>query len=414
MEEQAARLALSLAIGLLVGLERGWRERDAPDHSRTAGLRTYGISGLLGGLSATLSAAVGSPGLMVAALLVFAALLGVYKMREAIADEDFSATGVIAGVAVFLLGALAVAGDYRLAAGGGAALAAVMASRETLHRLLRRMTWQELRAALTLAAMTAIVLPLLPDRAVDPWGGFNPREVWLFTILVAAISFAGYVATRVFGQGRGLLVSSILGAIVSSTAVTVSLARRTTEPPSLMAGAAALAAAVSVTRVLLIVAAVSPAVLWHVLLPAGAAALVFACGGVILLFGTGRPDTDQMGLKNPFDLGPLLFFAAAFAAIASASAYLRTLIGEPGMLATSAIAGMFDVDVAVLSAVRQVGTPGASTLAASAANAVLLALISNGMARAVLAGMTGTIGFSLRYAGISIGAATAAALVYIV
>lgn len=402
-DELAVRLALALAIGLLVGLERGWRERHAPDRSRTAGIRTYAMSGFLGGLFAALSQALGSTAVFVAGLVAFTLVLSVYKLREAIADEDYSATGVIAGLGVFALGGLAVAGDFRVAAGGGAALAAVLASRELLHRLLRRMSWEELRAALILAVMTAIVLPLLPDRAIDPWQGFNPRQVWLFTILVAALSYAGYVATRVLGQGRGLLAGSVFGAIVSSTAVTVALARRSDEAPGPIAGAAALAAAVSISRVCVIVAIAAPAILFDVAIPALASAIVFVIGGAFLLFGRSEEISGEARIRNPFDLLPLLGFAASFAAIAAASAWLTQRLGEGGMLVTSALSAMFDVDVAVLSAARQLGTADVALRPSEAgvADAVLLALLSNAAGRTLLAILAGTARFLLAYAGIA-------------
>ncbi|MBX3531964.1 MAG: MgtC/SapB family protein [Rhizobiaceae bacterium] len=407
IEEQAGRLGLALAIGLLVGLERGWRERDEPDHSRTAGLRTYGISSLFGGLLATLGGATGSSLVLAAGLAVFAAIFAAYKLREAIADDDYSVTGVIAGLCVFALGALAVAGDYRLAAGAGVALTALLASREALHSLLRRMTWEELRAALVLAAMTAIVLPVLPDRPIDPWGGVNPREIWLFTILVAALSFAGYVAIRVFDRSRGLLIGSLLGAIVSSTAVTVALARRVGESPSAMAGAASMAAAVSVLRVQVIVAITAPQVLPYVVLPGLAAALVFLAAGWMLVFQRNNDAMSEAGLSNPFDLGPLLAFAAAFAVIAGASAYLRGQLGDAGMLTTSVVAGVFDVDVAVLTAVRQEGE------LATAGDAVLLALLANAAGRAALGSLAGRWRFAVRYCASSAAAALAGAIAYL-
>lgn len=153
MDPLIARLGLALAIGLLVGLERGWQERDAPDRSRTAGIRTFGISGLLGGVLAALASALGSVSVLVGGFIAFAAIFAWYKAREAAHDEDFSVTSVIAGLGVFALGALSVAGDYRAAAAGGAALAAILASREVLHGLLKRLTWVELRPALILAVM---------------------------------------------------------------------------------------------------------------------------------------------------------------------------------------------------------------------------------------------------------------------
>lgn len=130
MDALLARLGLAPAIGLLVGLERGWRERDAPDRSRTAGIRTYGISGLLGGTFAALAESLNAASVLVAGFLGFAAVFASYKAREAAHDDDFSVTGVVAGFGVFALGSLAVSGDYQAAAGGGAALAGILASRE--------------------------------------------------------------------------------------------------------------------------------------------------------------------------------------------------------------------------------------------------------------------------------------------
>ncbi|WP_159650717.1 MgtC/SapB family protein, partial [Bosea sp. 125] len=225
MESLIAKLGLALAIGLLVGLERGWRERDAPDGARTAGIRTYAITGLLGGLTASLALSLEAPSLLIAGLFAFTAVFAWYKSREALHDADFSVTGVVAGMSVFMLGALAVTGDQRAAAAGGTALAVILASRDLLHGLVKRISWVELRAALVLAVMTAIILPLLPAQAVDPWGGFNPRQVWIFTVLTAAISYLGYIAVRVLGATRGVLVGGLAGAVVSSTAVTLALAR---------------------------------------------------------------------------------------------------------------------------------------------------------------------------------------------
>ena len=128
MDALLPRLGLALAIGLLVGLERGWRERDAPDRSRTAGIRTYAISGMLGGVFAALAESLDAVSILVAGFLGFVAVFASFKAREAAFDDDFSVTGVIAGLGVFALGALAVSGDHQAAAGGGAALAGIVAN----------------------------------------------------------------------------------------------------------------------------------------------------------------------------------------------------------------------------------------------------------------------------------------------
>lgn len=388
------RLGLALAIGLLIGLERGWRERDAPAQSRTAGIRTYGISGLLGGIFAALAQSLGAVSVLIAGFLGFAAIFAFYKAREATHDQDFSVTGVIAGLAVFALGALAVAGDYRAAAAAGTALAAILASRDVLHSLLKRLTWVELRSALILAVMTAIILPVLPDRPIDPWGGFNPREVWFFTVLIAAISYLGYIAVRLLGPTRGLIVSAVTGAMVSSTAVTLSLARtaQTTGNPYPMAGAASLAAMVSVARVCIVVALIEPSVLMAVAPPAVAAAFGFGLCAAALLIRRDDGAAVDAPTRSPFDLGSLLVFAVLFALVSMANAVLVRTLGTEGLVATSAVSGAIDVDVAVLSVLRLVGT---STTAATAGAAVLAAVFVNSLLKVVLAAASAPLRFSL-------------------
>ena len=406
MDTLIAQLGVALAIGLLVGLERGWRERDAPDRSRTAGIRTFGITGLLGGVVAALAKALAANSVLVAGFIAFAAIFAWYKAREAEHDEDFSVTTVIAGLAVFALGALCVAGDFRVAAAGGAALAALLASREVLHGLLQRLTWIELRSALILAAMTVIVLPLLPDRTLDPWGGFNPREIWLLTVLMASISFVGYVAVRVLGNARGLIVSSLAGAVVSSTAVTLSLARTANGASNSLpfAGAASLAAMVSILRVCLAVLVLAPGVAAFIAAPALAAALAFGvCGTIALAIHDQKPESPGAA-RNPFELAPLLIFALLFAFASTASAALAARFQEQGLLASSAVAGAFDVDASVLSALRLVKH---SISIETVGHSVLMALMANAVGRLSLAVVAGPVRFWLPLAGMTLIAAAA-------
>ena len=406
MDTLILRLALALAIGLLVGLERGWREREAPDRSRTAGIRTYGLSGLLGGLFAALAQAFGSSAILVAGLLTYSAIFTWFKTREAIHDHDFSVTSVVAAIAVFALGALAVAGDQLAAAAGGAALAAVLASRQFLHSMLRRLSWVELRSALILAVMSAVVLPLLPNHTIDPWGGLNPWQIWFFTVLTAAISFVGYVAVRLLGEARGLLVSSLASAVVSSTAVTVALARTAKSGGNVLplAGAASLAAMVSILRVCVVVLIVAPGVAAIVAAPALAAALCFALGGAFLLFRKGGGGQPAGEARNPFEILPLLVFAILFGAVSMASAALVARVGQSGLIVTSALSGTFDVDVAVLSALRLVGEV---IQPQTAGLAVLGALAANALGRLTLAVVAGPIRFSLPLGTIALAAAGA-------
>ncbi len=408
MLDQFFRLAVALAIGLLVGLERGWREREEPAGSRTAGLRTFGIFGLLGGVFAILTTALDAPVIFAAGFLGVASLFGLFQFREAGHDGNFSVTGVMAGLGVFGLGGLAVIGDYRIATAGGAALAAVLASREILHTSLRRLRWIELRSALVLAVMTTIILPVLPNRTIDPWGGMNPREIWFFTVLIATISFAGYVAVRVLGATRGLLVSALAGALASSTAVTVALARMAKGAPQVrpLVGAAALAGMVSILRVLVVVALLRVEILAIVAVPALCAAAVLGATGLALLLRSSSAQQPQELLRNPFEVRALLVFAALFALVSTASAALVDRFGGSSLPATSALSGMFDVDVAVLSAVRldaaEVGLPTIGT-------AILIALAANALGRMSLAVLAGPVRFWLPLLAATLAAVAAGA-----
>jgi len=153
-----------------VGIERGRRQRKSPDGGRTAGVRTFALIGLFGGLLGALSAAAGSSAPWIAGLIVLTSVFAVFSLREGKAEHDFSVTGVVVAMTVLVLGVLAVVGDVRIAGAAGVTTAALLASREHLHRVVRRLTWLELRSALLLLAMTAVALPLLPNRTIDPWG----------------------------------------------------------------------------------------------------------------------------------------------------------------------------------------------------------------------------------------------------
>lgn len=400
------RFAAALAAGLVVGVERGWRERDEPAGSRTAGVRTYALSALLGAILAAAGQQLGSALPPAAGLLAFGGAFTWFKLREATRTGSASVTGVVAGLAVYGVGVLTVVGDPLAAAAAAVAVAGLLASRDVLHGLLTRLSWSELRSALLLLAMTVIVLPLLPDHAVDPYGGVVPSEIWAFTVLTAGISYGGYVAVRVAGPMRGLVVASLAGAVVSSTAVTVALARQVAAGAAAQprAGGAALAALVSILRVLTIVALVAPPLIWRVAPPALAAAAVFAAAAAAFLLRDRAPrgaeGTEPQG--NPFEIRFLLIFAAAFSAVAFLAAWLTQEFGSGGLLVNAAVVGVVDVDIATLTAARLSGGP---VSADEAADAILLVLAVNALARVIYAATIGAAGFALRLAG-----ATAAAL----
>ena len=266
-ESLLSRVALALGIGLLIGLERGWRTRTAESGSRAAGVRTFAISGLLGGIAGAIAQTFNAPGgsiFLSVSFAAYAAVMTTFCRDENAAEGTFSATTAIAGLLTFTLGAYAIIGDERIAAAAAIAATGLLAIREELHGLVEKITWPELRSGLLLLAMTFIALPLIPSEPIGPFGGVNPREVWIIAILLACVSFVGYAAVKYLGASRGVLLAAAAGGLVSSTAVTVTNARRAAAhegSPELLAAGVSVATAVSFLRVFTLAALLQPKLL---------------------------------------------------------------------------------------------------------------------------------------------------------
>lgn len=398
------RLAVAFGIGFLVGVERGWKHRDAADGARAAGLRTHAIIGLLGGICALLTPTVGQAG-FAALTLAFAAALIWFKVRESERDHDLSVTGTIAALLVFALGAYAMHGDLWIAAAAGVTLAGVLTFKRGLHGWLDKLTWEELRSALLILAATAIALPLLPDRTIDIWSAINPRELWLLTILVAGASFAGYVAVRLLGPEIGVLAGAAAGALVSSTIVTAELGRRVHSGTSAVATAAAgasLAAAVSMSRVLILSAIAAAAAFPLVIAPIGAAALAFVGSAFALRAFAGEAvQVREQKMQSPLKLTSVAQFAALLGAFIVIGRIVSERYGEGVLLPFAATAGVADVDAVTLAAGSLV-RGGLDPLIG--AHAIIIGAVVNTFSKGVI----GFIAGGWRYAALYLGAALAA------
>lgn len=411
-QELATRLSLALALGFVIGLERGWKERDEAEGQRAAGLRTFSLIGLMGGVFGVLS--LGGDRLLISAgFITTGAVLALFIWRDTAREGDYSATTLIAALLTFALGALAVLGDMQLAAGAGVATVALLAHKAALHGFLSRLTWQELRSGLLLAAMTFIALPLLPDRAIDPWGALNPHQLWLMTILIAAVSFAGYVAVKLAGPSRGLVLAAALGGLVSSTVVTLtlaSLARTNAARIGLLAGGILASGAVMMGRVLVLAGAVNLPLARALAVPLAAAALVQAVSAMLLIgrdHRVGGQGPEALMHRNPFLLPEVLKFGAMLAVVMLAAGIAHSLWGGGGLLAVAAISGLADVDALTLS----VANMGPAT--AAGAVAVLTAVGVNSIAKAVYAWIAGGARIGLVLLAFNLAAIVAAAAAYI-
>jgi uncharacterized membrane protein (DUF4010 family) len=405
--ELLLRLGLALAIGLLVGVERHWREREALPGSRTAGVRTFGLSGLLGGIAGlcarteAVGGGLGGALLVSGVLLAFASGMILFKLHEAITDETTSVTTVVAAILVFMLGVSAVLGDRVVAAAAGVAATALLASREMLHGLMRRLTWIELRSALVILAMSFIILPLVPPTPIGPFGGIDFASVWMLAIMIAAVSYVGYVASKLIGPSQGLLVAGALGGLASSTAVTLTMARQSAQAPApsaAPAAAAMTASAVAVLRIGGLALALRPDLVFALTPALALMALCFgACAAAVALRQSTAPDIAAH-LTNPFDLRMILRFTVLIT-LASYLVKAWLLVAAPASLVPMALlAGLADADAVILSLAR---SDAPSRLLPSA---IIAAISADVAAKAAYAAWIGTRAFAMAYAAAALAA----------
>ncbi|MCJ8238272.1 MgtC/SapB family protein [Peteryoungia algae] len=396
------RFGLAIAIGAAVGVERHWRERDAPEGARIAGIRTFTLIGTTGGLAGLLDAGLtpGSlSGLIVASFLIaIAVVLLRFGLMEARAEGSFSATTVIAGITTFALGALAVTGDMAVASAAGAAVVTVLASREFLHGAIRRLTWIELRSAVILLAMSFVLLPLIPVDLSGPFGGVSPRSLVILVILLASISYAGYVAVRLIGGGRGDLVAGAVGGLVSSTATTLAMARQSelaVDAAGPSSGAMA-AGSVSLIRTALVLFALAPALAERLLPGLLVAAGIMLVGAIALVARTGPSRADLPG--NPFELSQVIKMALLITVIAFIARAASQIFGDGGLYLVSGLTALADVDAMTVTVAGML--PGLPLDVAITAAGI--AVTANMLAKVVYAAAVGSRGFALRLAAISL------------
>jgi uncharacterized membrane protein (DUF4010 family) len=378
--------AVSAAIGLLVGLER---ERKP---TAKAGVRTFTLIALLGTLAALLDETAGSEWALAAgAVCVTATLVAAYLHDRDTVRDDSGTTTVVAALAVFFLGAMNYHG-YRLPAVAlGVAITVLLYFKAEIEGFSHKLTGQDVRSMLQFAVLTAVILPLLPDRAFGPYGVLNPFQVWLMVILVAGVSLSGYVAWRLTLGRHGLLLTGVLGGLVSSTATTLGYARQVAaggQTPSAAVLVILLANATMLVRVLVLVGVVASDALPQALVVITPALLV-ALGGVALRYRAVEPAAsgDEDGFRNPTQLKTALGFGAAYAVILLFAAWANDLVGAGGVLAVAVVSGLTDVDAITLSSMQMLNSEVLPMV--TALTAMGIAVGSNLVFKAVMASAAG-------------------------
>jgi uncharacterized membrane protein (DUF4010 family) len=404
-------LGIALAIGLLIGLERGWRTRDRDEGMRVAGLRTYGMIGLLGGLSGILAQHVDTYLLGFVFLGLTAVLLLAYS-KSLDKFEDFSITGTIASLITFTLGALTVFGHIALASASAVVITSLLSFKPVLHGWLKKLEQHELNATLKLLLISVVMLPILPDQGYGPWAAFNPYHVWWMVVLIAGISYLGYFANRIVGNQHGPVLTGALGGLVSSTAVTLNLSKLSTQLPNMenvLAAGILTACATMFARTLLLTSLMNPA-LFRVLLPALLVMTVFTYLVAFVLWQNGRGfrAIEEMPLENPFQLGMALKFGAFLVVILLLSKLLKIYFGDMGTYFLAAASGLADVDPITLS-MSQMGKE--SLEVSVAARAIFIAVAVNSGIKAVLSWIIGGPALAVRVGGTLVGAVVAGLLI---
>lgn len=402
--ESLSRLTVSLAIGLLVGLQRGWQTRDAEDNRRAAGFRTFALSGLLGGITGLIALRT-TASVIGWVFLGYITAFTAFHWLEARNEGRASVTSVVAGMLTFLLGTMAVVGDLQLAIACAVGTTVLLALREPLHRWIGSLNLQEIRAVLTLLAMSFLLLPLLPDRPIDPWKAINPYQIWLLAIMIAVISFAGYVAVKAFGNRLGVFMAAVAGGLASSTATTLALARLAREHPSssgLLSAGILVAGVVMMLRAGIIAVALNRALLTSLLPALLTTAAVLGIGAAILWFRNVEQESPELRISNPLAVGTAVKLAALLAAVMLAAELVRQMFGGVGILVVAALSGVADVDALTISIARMAG---ADVDFNTAARAIMIAIAVNTVSKTVMAGWVGN-----RRVGFLVGGISAAAL----
>jgi uncharacterized membrane protein (DUF4010 family) len=348
-------LVIALAIGLLVGLERGWHGRREAEGARVAGVRTFGLIGLLGGLSALLAGHLHIAVVAVGFAAVAAALTAGYVFA-ARRSGDVSITSLVAGLVTYVLGAAAVLG-FPAEAGAAAVVTTILLGyKPELHHWLEIIEQRELRAALQLLLISVVVLPILPDRGFGPWQALNPYEIWWMVVLIASISFAGYFAIRIAGPGRGIAFTGLFGGLASSTALTLHLSRLGRSKPELtpvVTTGILLACGTMFPRVVVVASLVERRLFLPLLAPAAAMAAVIY--GVALVQGRrALRDSDGAGAAfgTPLELRAAIGFGILLVAVMLLGEALKRWLGTAGLMGLAAASGIADVDAIALSLAR--------------------------------------------------------------
>ena len=352
--EIVKHMLAALAVGLLIGTERGWSGRKEGEGARIAGLRTFSLIALLGGVWAQLSSEFGE-WLMAIAFAAIASLIILGHYFEVKKSGDMGTTTAFSMMLTFSLAAWAALGYYFQAIATSVVVVTLLSLKPVLHRWVRNIETEEVYAGVKLLIISVIFLPLLPDQGYGPFGALNPYWIWWMVVLICGISFVGYFAIKHIGNRLGTLVTSITGGLASSTAVTLSLSEFAAahREKALFMGGVMIASSIMFVRVLVEVSIVNASLLKFIWIPITVMFFsVLVCGYWLWRKESETSVDAELNLENTFQIRMALKFGALLAVILILTEAMKSWFGDQGVYILSIVSGLMDVDAITLSLSR--------------------------------------------------------------
>ncbi|MDJ0601501.1 MAG: MgtC/SapB family protein [Crocosphaera sp.] len=385
----ATRLAIALILGLIIGIERGWKTRETPDGLGDGGIRNFGLSGLFGGIAAVLADKWGMVilGMIFLGLSILITTSYVLTARK---SKDYGTTTEIALLMTFSLGAMVVSGWMIEAVAIAVIIAWLLGLKEELSRYLLLLKRRELIATLQLLLISSVFFPLLPNKNLGPWQAINPRSIGLLVLLISGISYVGYFSIRILGNKVGLLLTGFFGGIASSTALTLAfsrMAKTRQDMTVLLAAGIALANGMMSPRLLIEIMVVNRPLAQQLMIPLIVLAIIpLICAGLLVWRLSPPKSMTPVKLSNPVELGAALQYAALLAILSILVHAAQSWFGDSGVYLLSAISGLVDVDAVGISLARAANDTMASQVA------IIGTLLAVTMNTIVKVGMTAIIG----------------------
>jgi len=397
--ELALSLLAALALGLMIGIERGWSGRDSDDGTRVAGVRTFSLIGLSGGVFAILAQQWGV-WLIVTGFFVVAILIASSYISHSKLSDDAGITTEFSMLLTFALAIWAASGDPLPALSCGAVVVALLGHKKSLHKLLKRISPKAFYSGITLLLISVVVLPLLPDEGYGPWQALNPYWLWWMVVLISGLSFIGYLFTQLLGEKRGTLITAIAGGFASSTAVTLTMARfaKKNSHSVIYASGMLLACSIMFPRVLIEVFVVNRellTLLWPPILLMFAGLLTV----IALMYRQNKrkppSKAGEITISNPLQLTTAIQFGILLAVILLLAEAMKDWFGDAGIYSLAIVSGLMDVDAITLSLSRSAQGELSGQVAAMG---IILACASNTLLKGVMFASVAGIKLHYRYA----------------